>query len=66
VNLTLLYIDSEAVIPAKAGIQFRKTGFRIKSGMTNKEKELVIHCIGISEKGVKLLPFPFIFKLPQL
>jgi hypothetical protein len=27
---------SEAVIPAKAGIQFRNTGFRVKPGMTNK------------------------------
>jgi hypothetical protein len=29
-----LYNDLRAVIPAKAGIQIRKTGFRIKSGMT--------------------------------
>jgi len=35
-NLTLLYINSEAVIPAKAGIQLRNTGFRVKPGMTNK------------------------------
>jgi hypothetical protein len=30
----LLYNDVTAVIPAKAGIQVEKTGFRIKSGMT--------------------------------
>ena len=36
VRPTLLYISSEAVIPAKAGIQFRNTGFRVKPGMTKK------------------------------
>ena len=41
VRLTLLYIISEAVIPAKAGIQFRNTGFRVKPGMTNKVKGLL-------------------------
>jgi hypothetical protein len=35
VNLTLLYFESKAVIPAKAGIQVGKTGFRVKPGMTN-------------------------------
>jgi hypothetical protein len=39
--LTFLYTNSEAVIPAKAGIQPRKTGFRVKPGMTNKEKNWV-------------------------
>ena len=34
----LLYISSEAVIPAKAGTQLRNTGFRVKPGMTNKVK----------------------------
>ena len=43
VNLTFLYINSEAVIPAKAGIQFRNTGFRVKPGMTKKGKELLKH-----------------------
>jgi hypothetical protein len=51
VNLTLLYIYSEVVIPAKAGIQLRKTGFPrikygaglVKPGMTNKEKEFMTH-----------------------
>ena len=51
VNLTLLYINSEAVIPAKAGIQIEKTGFPrikygaglVKPGMTNKGKRLLIH-----------------------
>jgi hypothetical protein len=43
VNLTPLYINSEVVIPAKAGIQLRKTGFRVKPGMTNKEKEFMTH-----------------------
>jgi len=37
-RLTFLYTNSEAVIPAKAGIQLRKTGFRVKPGMTNKGK----------------------------
>jgi hypothetical protein len=43
VNLTLLYTDIEAVIPAKAEIQLRNTGFRVKPGMTNKGKELMTH-----------------------
>ena len=30
----ILYIISEAVIPANAGIQIRKTEFQIKPGMT--------------------------------
>ena len=38
---TLLYMSSEAVIPAKAGIQFKNTGFRVKPGMTIKGKELL-------------------------
>jgi hypothetical protein len=38
---TLLYINSVAVIPAKAGIQLRNTGFRVKPGMTNKGEELL-------------------------
>ena len=42
VRLTLLYIISKAVIPAKAGIQFRNTGFRVKPGMTNKVKILLM------------------------
>ncbi len=42
-NLTLLYTDSEAVIPAKAGIQMKITGFRVNPGMTNKRKGLMIH-----------------------
>ena len=43
VRLTLLYINSKAVIPAKAGIQLKNTGFRVKPGMTNKGKRLVTH-----------------------
>jgi hypothetical protein len=51
VNLTLLYINSEAVIPAKAGIQPRNTGFprikygagSVKPGMTNKRKRFLNH-----------------------
>ena len=42
-NLTLLYIHAKAVIPAEAGIQRRKTGFRVKPGMTIIEKGLMIH-----------------------
>ena len=34
VRPTLLYINSKAVIPAKAGIQPINTGFRVKPGMT--------------------------------
>ena len=43
VSPTLLYINSEAVIPAKAGIQLRKIGFRVKPGMTIKVKGLMTH-----------------------
>jgi hypothetical protein len=39
-HLTLPYINSEAVIPAKAGIQPVNTGFRVKPGMTNIRKEI--------------------------
>jgi len=42
---TLLYINSEVVIPAKAGIQRRETGFRVKPGMTVKVKRLMEHSI---------------------
>jgi hypothetical protein len=41
VRLTLLYIGSEVVIPAKAGIQIENTGFRLKPGMTIKVKGLL-------------------------
>ena len=41
VRPTLLYINSETVIPAKAGIQFANTGFRAKPGMTIKVKGLL-------------------------
>ncbi|MDO9351096.1 MAG: hypothetical protein Q7U55_07655, partial [Deltaproteobacteria bacterium] len=41
VRLTLPYINFEGVIPAKAGIQVRNTGFRVKPGMTIKVKELL-------------------------
>jgi hypothetical protein len=40
VRPTLHYTNSEAVIPAKAGIQLRNTGFRVKPGMTIKKKGL--------------------------
>ena len=43
VRPTLLYINSEAVIPAEAGIQHRNTGFRVRPGMTNKVKGLLTH-----------------------
>jgi hypothetical protein len=43
VNLTLLYIRSEVVIPAKAGIQLRNNGLRVKPGMTNKGKRFLTH-----------------------
>jgi hypothetical protein len=41
VNLALLYINSGAVIPAKAGIQPGNTGFRVKPGMTNEGKRFL-------------------------
>ena len=41
VRPALLYVRSEAVIPAKAGIQVRNTGFRVKPGMTIKVKGLL-------------------------
>jgi hypothetical protein len=43
VRLILLYTNSEAVIPAKAGIQIEYTGFRVKPGMTKKGKGLLTH-----------------------
>ena len=36
---TLLDINFDVVIPANAGIQVGKTGFRVKPGMTNKVKD---------------------------
>jgi|GEM_PF-6402343 len=42
-NLTLLYIDFRTVIPAKAGIQFKNSGFRVRPGMTNKVKGFLTH-----------------------
>ena len=36
---TFLNISSEVVIPAKAGIQFRYIGFRVKPGMTTKLRD---------------------------
>ena len=43
----LLSISSESVIPAKAGIQIEKTGFRIKSGMTQCVKLFLRHYTSI-------------------
>jgi hypothetical protein len=34
VSPTLLYNNLKVVIPVKTGIQVEKTGFRIRSGMT--------------------------------
>jgi len=50
-NLTLLYISAETVIPAKAGIQPRNTGFprieygagSVKPGITNKGERFLNH-----------------------
>jgi len=37
-------VESKPVIPAKAGIQKgKKTGFRVKPGMTNNVKGLMTH-----------------------
>jgi hypothetical protein len=41
VHSTLLYINSEAVIPEKTGIQLTNTGFRVKPGMTIEVKGLL-------------------------
>ena len=43
VNLTFLYTDFRTVIPAKAGIQFKNSGFRVEPGMTNKVKGFLIY-----------------------
>jgi len=43
VNLTLLYKNSEAVLPANTGIQPKNTGFRVKPGMTNYTKTFLNH-----------------------
>jgi len=51
VDLTLLYINAEGVIPAKAGIQHRNTGFPrikygaglVKPGMTGNGKGFITH-----------------------
>jgi len=66
VRPTLLYISSEAVIPAKAGIQSENTGFprieygagSVKPGMTIKVKGFLTQytshaelCFGISIEG---------------
>jgi len=56
---TLLYISSEAVIPAKAGIQIENTGFprieygagSVKPGMTIKVKGLLTQYNRISRGG---------------
>ena len=45
VRPTHLYIIARAVIPAKAGIQFRNTGFRVKPGMKSRVKEFLTHYI---------------------
>ena len=50
---TLLYIHFGAVIPAKAGIQRRKTGFLVKPGMTNTVKKLMGHHTGLSGQGAQ-------------
>ncbi len=42
--------NSEAVIPAKAGIQCRKTGSRVKPGMTINGKGFMIHPIRSLQK----------------
>jgi len=41
-NYTATLIAAKEVIPAKAGIQ-QNTGFRVKPGMTNKVKGLLMH-----------------------
>ena len=38
-NIKRLFPNSKAVIPAKAGIQLRSTGFRVKPGMTKKGRD---------------------------
>jgi hypothetical protein len=48
---TLLYMSSEVVIPAKAGIQIENTGFRVKPGMT-------IKVTPVRKDGAFTPPFP--------
>jgi hypothetical protein len=57
VRLTLLYISSEAVIPAKAGIQIENTGFRVKPGMTIKAKGLLTQYTRTFNFNIWLLDF---------
>jgi len=50
VNIVFLhcYVNNlKTVIPVKAGIQIQKTGFRIKSGMTQCVKSFLRHYVGI-------------------
>jgi hypothetical protein len=64
VILTLLYINSEVVIPAKAGIQFKNNGFPrvkhgagfVKPGMTNNGKGFLSHCITWLDAKVSPIP----------
>jgi hypothetical protein len=51
-GITLLYTDSEAVIPAKAEIQMKITGFRVKPGMTNKGKTFLNHYTRMAADGI--------------
>ncbi len=47
-----------ARIPAKAEIQFRSTGFRVKPGMTNKVKGYLRNTLGVyhlSQEGLLLI-----------
>jgi hypothetical protein len=53
VRQTLLYTNFQGVIPAKAGIQIRNTGFRIKSGMTIKGKGFMTHYTNNLDEFVK-------------
>jgi hypothetical protein len=61
VRLTLLYISSEAVIPAKAGIQIENTGFRVKPGMTIKVKGLLTQYTRTFNFNIWLLDFELLY-----
>ncbi len=47
VRPTLPYTNSETVIPANAGIQLNKTGFRVTPGMTIMGKGSSTHYTGV-------------------
>jgi len=58
VNLTLHFINSEAAIPAKPGIQLGKTGFGVKPGMTIKVNPVRNSSGALNPAGIIIKPNP--------